>query len=83
MTFGIRPAEFKFNNLFNEHFSLLISFFLSILSLKNWRGKGGLLLKNGTIDGYANKPCYCPGRIYIARGPCPFLEIFATSSCQI
>ena len=30
------------------------------------------LLKNGTIDVYAYKPCYCPGQSYIARGPWNF-----------
>ena len=40
-----------------------------MLSRKNWRG--GLLIKNGTIDGYTNQPGYCPGRIriYITRDP--------------
>ena len=28
-------------------------FFKSILSRKNWRGAGGLIFKNSTIDGYA------------------------------
>ena len=44
---GIRPSQFKFNNLINEHFHQLI-FFKSIFSRKNWRGGGELLLKNGT-----------------------------------
>ena len=47
--------------MFNE-----LIFFKSIFSRKNWRGGGELLLKNGTIHGYADKPSYCPGRIYIA-----------------
>ena len=44
------PLQFKFNNFFNEHFPYLI---LKKLSRKNWRSGGELLLKNGTIDGYA------------------------------
>ena len=47
-----KPPEFKFNSLFNELFPKLI-FFISILSRKNWRGGGGLLFKNGKINGYA------------------------------
>ena len=35
-----------------------------------------------TVDSYAYKPCYCPGRIYIELGPWHF-EIFAIFSCQI
>ena len=30
------------------------------------------MIKNRTIDGYAYLLCYCPGRIYIARGPWHF-----------
>ena len=51
MAGGPRPHQFKFNNLVNEHFPWLI-FFKSILSRKNWRDGGELLLKNGTIGGY-------------------------------
>ena len=50
-TTGPRNPQFKFNNLFNEHFPEL--FFKSILSRKNWRGGDTLKSKNGTIDGYA------------------------------
>ena len=49
---------------------------------KSWRDGGGLLFKNGTIDGYAYQPCYCPGQMYIVRA-LGTLKIFATSSCQI
>ena len=50
---GPRLPQFKFNDLFNEHFLQLIFFLKSILSRKNWQGRGELLLKNITIDGYA------------------------------
>ena len=33
-------------NMFNEHYPQLIFFFKSILSHKNWRGRGKLYLKN-------------------------------------
>ena len=69
MTRGPRPTQLKFNNLFNEHFSQLF-FFKSFLSRKSWRQK--LLFNNDTIDGCVYKPCYCPGRIYIALGPWHF-----------
>ena len=48
---GPRFPQLKFNNLFNEHFSWLI--FLTYFVLKNWRGGDELLVKNGTIGGYA------------------------------
>ena len=35
-----------------------------------------------TRDGYAYKPCYCPGRIYIELNPWHF-GIFAIFFCQI
>ena len=40
--------QFKFNNLFNEHFP---SFFFKYFERKNWRGGGKSLLKDGPIDG--------------------------------
>ena len=40
-------------------------FFKSIFSRKNCQGGGELLLKNGTLDGYAYKLCCCSGQIYI------------------
>ena len=49
---GARTPQFKFNNLFNEHFPQLI-FFKSISSRKNWRSGGELFMKNSTINGYA------------------------------
>ena len=49
---GPRLLQFKFNNLFNEHFPQLI-FLKSILSRKNWQGSGELLLKNIATDGNA------------------------------
>ena len=57
-------------------------FFKSILLHKNWRSRGELLLKNGTIGSYAYKPRYCLGRIYIELGPWHF-RIFSIFSCQI
>ena len=48
---GPMTPQFKFNNLFNEHFSSY--FFKKYFVRKNWRGGGESLLKNGTIDGYA------------------------------
>ena len=45
---GPRHLWFKFNNLFNKHFSLL-GFFKSILSRENWRDGGGLLFKVGNL----------------------------------
>ena len=58
-------------NLFNEYFSNIKFFFKSILSRKNWRGGDEVLLKNGTLDGYAYKLCCFSGRIYVApdEGP--------------
>ena len=53
----VRPEgqapSIKFNYVINKHFPKLIFFFKSIFSCKNWQGGGELLLKNGTIDGYA------------------------------
>ena len=74
-----RPPQFKFNNLFNEHFPWLN--FLSILSRKNWRGRGELLLKNDAMDGFAYKPFYCRAG-FTLRGAPGTLGIFPTSSCQ-
>ena len=73
MSKGPRLPQFKFNNLFTEHFSWLI-FFRSLLPGKNWQGGGELLLKNGTIDGYwlCILTMLFPGRIYIALGPWHF-----------
>ena len=51
-----QPPQFTFYNLFNKHFSWLILFFKSILSRKNWRDGGELVLKNGTVDGYDCQP---------------------------
>ena len=71
---GARPPQFKFNSLFNEHFQPLI-FFKSILLRKNWRDGDKLLLKTDTIDWLRQLTMkmkylsYCPGWIYIARGP--------------
>ena len=47
-----RLSQLRFNTLLNEHFPWLI-FHRRILSRRKWRGRGELLLKNGTIDGYA------------------------------
>ena len=41
-----------------------------------------IVIEKCTIDNYVNKPCYCPGRIYIDLGPWHF-EIFAIFSCQM
>ena len=53
---GHRPSQSKFNDLFNQHFPWLI-FFKSILCVKTGEVEVNriteLLLKNGTIDGYA------------------------------
>ena len=49
---------------------------------KNWRGEDELLLKNGTLDGYACEPCYFRAGYTLRVAP-GTLEIFATSSCQI
>ena len=58
-------------------------FFKSILCEKTGEVYGGeLLLKNGTIDGYAYKTCYSRAGFTLRRAP-GNLGIFATSSCQI
>ena len=62
---GPRTPQFKFNNLFNEHFPSY--FFKSILLHKNWRGGDESLLKNGTIDDFAYKTCYS-GAGFTLRG---------------
>ena len=49
---------------------------------KNWRGVDKLLLKNRTIDGYADLPRYSRVEFTLRIAP-GTLEIFATSSCQI
>ena len=64
---GPRLPQLRFNNLFNEHFALII-FFFNYFVRKNCRGGGGLLLKNGTKNGYVYQSCYSWNRIYIARG---------------
>ena len=78
---GSRPLQFKFINLFNEHFPLLF-FFKNIFSPKNWQGGGELLLQNRAIDGYAYDPFYSQVR-FTFRGAPGTLGIIATSSCQI
>ena len=50
MTKGAGAPQFKFNNLFNQHFPMLF-FFKNISSRENWRGGGGLLFKVGIIQG--------------------------------
>ena len=67
-----KVPQLKFNNLFNEHFPLLIFFFKSILPLKHWQGGEGFLFENGAIDSSAYLPCYFPGWMYITRGPWHF-----------
>ena len=52
--------------LFNEHF--LLQSFLKYFVRKNLRSGDKLLLKNGTLDGYATNHVV-PGRIYIVRCP--------------
>ena len=48
---GPRTPQFKFNNLFDDHFP---SYFLKkYFVCKNWQGGGESLLKNGPKDGYA------------------------------
>ena len=47
-----------------------------------WRWITELLLKNGTVDGYAYQPCYCQDEFTSPWVP-GTLEIFAKSLCQI
>ena len=78
-----QDPPFKFNNVLNKHFPLLI-FSKSILLRKNKRGEGEyLLFKNGTINSYPyyNHAIVRAGLTF--RGAPSTLRIFATSSCQI
>ena len=77
---------------FNSKISLMsiplteANFFKSILLRKNWQGGGELLLSlrmYNRYSSYANKPCYCPGLIYIELDPIRHFGIFAIFSCQI
>ena len=49
---------------------------------KNWRGGDELLLKHGTLDGYAYKPYYSWAEVTLREAP-GTLGIFATSFSQI
>ena len=52
------------------------------MSRKNWQGGGELLLKNGTMNSYAYKPCFDRAR-FTLRGALKDQKIFAKSCCQL
>ena len=51
------PGPFSSNSVICSMI-ISLSYFLKYFVRKNWRGGDELLLKNGTIDGYANQPCF-------------------------
>ena len=79
---GPRFLQFKFNNLFNEHF-LTVFFFSKVFTrVKNWQSGDELLLKmTQQMVELTNHVIARAG--FTLHGAPGALKIFATSFCQI